>query len=79
VYVVGESQISVTLVGLAATVTLSVVDADTPPETAVIVVVPSATAVASPFDPAALLTVATPVDEELQVTDAVRSWVELSV
>jgi hypothetical protein len=61
-----------------AGVTASVVEADTPPEVALIVVEPVATEVASPFEPAALLTVAIPVDEELQVTDAVRSWVVLS-
>jgi hypothetical protein len=55
-----------------------VVDPDTPPEVAETVVEPAATEVASPFEPAALLTVATPVDEELQVTDAVTSWVVLS-
>jgi hypothetical protein len=59
--------------------TVSVVDPDTPPDAAVIVVEPAATEVAIPFEPAALLTVATFASEELQVTDAVRSWVELSV
>jgi hypothetical protein len=58
--------------------TVSKVDADTPPEVAEIVVEPAATEVARPMEPAALLTVATPVDEELQVTEAVRSWVVLS-
>jgi hypothetical protein len=43
---------------------------------AVIVVVPAAMAVASPCEPAALLIDATPGTEELQVTEAVRSWVE---
>jgi hypothetical protein len=62
-----------------AGVTVSVVDADTPLKVALIVVEPALTDVASPFEPAALLMVATPVDEELQVTEAVRSWVELSV
>jgi hypothetical protein len=62
-----------------AGLTVSEVDPDMPPEVAVIVVEPEVTEVASPFEPAALLMVATPLDEELQVTDAVRSWVELSV
>jgi hypothetical protein len=39
----------------------------------VIVVEPAATEVAKPLKPAALLTAATPMDEELQVTEAVRS------
>src|ERR1700751_797544 len=40
---------------------------------------PTPAAKARPFEPAALLTVATVGSEELQVTSAVRSWVELSV
>jgi hypothetical protein len=56
-----------------------VVDADMTPDAAVIVVEPVLTEVASPFEPAALLTAATFASEELQVTEAVRSWVELSV
>jgi hypothetical protein len=51
---------------------------DLPPAVAVIVVVPLATDVASPLDPAALLIVATLVLEELQVAEAVRFCVELS-
>ena len=58
--------------------TVSVVDADTLPDVAEIVAEPAATEVASPFDPAALLMAATPVDDELQVAEAVRSWVVLS-
>ena len=42
------------------------------PEVAVIVVAPGVTEVANPFDPAALLIVATDLDEEPQVTDFVR-------
>lgn len=42
------------------------------PEVAVIVVGPGVTEVANPFDPAALLIVATDLDEECQVTDFVR-------
>jgi hypothetical protein len=56
--------------------TLNTVDADMPAEDALIVVVPAATAVARPFDPAALLMVATLVAEELHVTTVVRSCVE---
>lgn len=57
-----------------AGVTESVVDPVMLPDAAVIVVEPGATAAADP-----LLTVATPVLDELQVTDAVRSCVVLSV
>ena len=46
---------------------------ETVPVVAEIIALPMLTAVASPSDPAALLTVATPVSEELQVTEAVRS------
>jgi hypothetical protein len=62
-----------------AGVTVRVVEADTPPDVARIVVEPVSTEVASPFEPDALLIVAMFVAEELQVTDAVRSWVEPSV
>ena len=55
-----------------AAVTVSVVDPETPPDVAVIVVVPAATGVANPSEPAALLIVATPVVDELQVTVVVR-------
>jgi hypothetical protein len=48
------------------------------PEAAVTDVVPTATAVASPFDPA-LLTGAMVGEAESQVAEVVRSWVELSV
>jgi hypothetical protein len=51
---------------------------ETLPDVAVIVVVPAAAAVASPFEPAALLIVATLVLEEFQVTALVRFWVEPS-
>ncbi len=61
-----------------AAVTVSVVDPDMLPDAAVIVVKPAATGVATPLEPAELLIVATPVLEELQVTDGVRFWVELS-
>ncbi len=72
------------LVGLTATetsvaaVTVSVVEPEILPDVAVIVVVPAATEVASPFEPAALLIVAAAVLDELQVTAAVRFCVELS-
>lgn len=48
------------------------------PEVAVIVLVPTAMAVARPFEPVALLIVATVVVFELQVTVVVMSWVEVS-
>jgi hypothetical protein len=54
-----------------------VVDAETPPTAAVIVVVPSATEVARPFVPAALLMVATEVTDDVQVAAIVRSCVLL--
>ena len=49
------------------------------PRVALIVTEPSLTDVASPFDPNALLIVATVVSEELQVTAPVTSCVEVSV
>ena len=52
-----------------AEVTVNWVLPDVAPEVAVIVVVPAAAPVATP----AVLTVATPVSDELQVTDAVIS------
>ena len=64
-----------------AGVTVSTVLSDRllPACTAVIVVVPVATLVASPLLPPALLIVAAPVADELQVTAVVRSCVELSL
>ena len=62
-----------------ALVTVSAVLADRPPRAAVIVVEPGLRAVASPADPAALLTEAIAVPVELQVTALVRSCVELSL
>jgi hypothetical protein len=56
-----------------------VVDDEMPPEVTVIIVEPVLTEVASPLETAALLMAATFASEELQVTEAVRSWVELSV
>jgi hypothetical protein len=57
---------------------VSVADPETLPDTEVIVVDPPATAVASPFEPAALLIVATPALDELQVAESVISCVVLS-
>ncbi len=61
-----------------AGVTVSVVDPDMLPDVAVTVVEPAATDVARPFEPVALLIVATPVLDELQVTVVVRFCVVLS-
>ncbi len=61
-----------------AGVTVKVVVPEILPEVAVMVVVPTATDVAFPFDPAALLIVATPVFEEIHVIREVISFVELS-
>lgn len=58
--------------------TVSVVEPEMLPDAALIVVVPAATDVASPYEPAALLIVATPVLDELQVTVFVRFCVVLS-
>jgi hypothetical protein len=63
---------------LLAGVTVSLVDLDIFPEVAVIVVAPISTEVAIPFDPAALLIVATDSADELQVTDVVMSLALLS-
>jgi hypothetical protein len=56
------------------------VDFDMPPKVAVMVVEPIALAlaVARPFEPDALLIVATPVFADPHVTEVVMSWVELS-
>ena len=61
-----------------AAVTVSVVVPEMAPDAAVMVAVPAASADADPLDPAALLIDATAALEELQVADAVRTWVELS-
>lgn len=60
-----------------ALLTISVVVPETLPDRAVIVLLPAATEVATPLKPVALLMVAVPVLEELQVTDLVRSCVVL--
>src|SRR5436190_1956032 len=68
------------IVDRVAVVTVSVVFPEMPPKVAVIVMgPPAATDVANPCDPAALLIVATPVADELQVTWVVRSCVVLSL
>jgi hypothetical protein len=54
-------------------VTVSVVDPDTLPDEAVIVVDPEATEVANPLEPAVLPMVAAAAVDELQFTDAVKS------
>jgi hypothetical protein len=59
-------------------VTVSVVVPEILPDVAVIVVVPTATEVAIPFDPVELLIVATELTEELQVTVVVISFWLLS-
>ena len=59
-------------------VTVSAAEPDTPSEAAVIVVVPVETEAASPLEPIALLTVATVVDDELQIADIVTFCVVLS-
>ncbi len=66
---VGETLIETSVAGVTVRVVLS----ETEPDVAVIVVVPSATDVARPFEPAALLISATPVSDELQMTDEVMS------
>ena len=57
---------------------VKVVEPDTVPEVAVMVADPATTAVATPFEPAALLTEATPPFDELHTTDVVRSLREPS-
>ena len=58
--------------------TVRVVVPETPPVVALMVVCPAFTPVASPLVALALLMVATFLFDELQVTDFVRSCVELS-
>ena len=62
-----------------ASVTVNVVSPLTPPLAADTVVMPTSAVVASPFEPGALLTVATALSDDAQVTCVVRSGVELSV
>ena len=61
-----------------AELTVRVVEPEMLPEAAVIVAVPATTGVTFPLEPAALLTVATDVFDELHVTEAVISCVLLS-
>jgi hypothetical protein len=62
-----------------AGVTVKVVDPETAPLAAPIVVIPGLIAVAKPLVPEALLTDATAAVDVVQATAAVRFWVELSV
>jgi hypothetical protein len=62
----------------AGGVTVTVVNPETLPTVAVIVVVPVATEVASPLEPAALLMVATVAADDVQFADVVRTCVLLS-
>ena len=62
-----------------AAVTVNSVLPETAPNVAVIVVAPCVDEVASPLEPTALLMVAIPVFEEVQVTDDVRFCVVASV
>jgi hypothetical protein len=74
-----EGFFGVTEIDVSVTaVTVRAVDPDMPPDVAAIVVVPAATEVAKPLEPDALLMVATPALEELQVTAFVRFCVVLS-
>ena len=74
-FVVGASHVRVTT---PPPVTVSAAVPTTLPNVAAIDVEPEVTDVARPLDPAALLMVATPAVSEFQVTDVVRSCVELS-
>jgi len=75
VFVVGASHVNVTA---PPPVTVSIAVPEMLPDVAVIVVEPTATDVAKPLEPAALLMVATPPANEPQVTVVVRSCVVLS-
>jgi hypothetical protein len=63
----------------AAVATFRVVFLEIDPKAAEIVAVPVPALVASPFDPAPLLMIATPAGEEFHVTEEVMSCVLLSV
>ena len=65
----GDMLIDVSVAG----VTVRVDNPNTPSNHAVMIVVPDATGMANPLEPAALLIVATPVFDEVQVTSGVRS------
>ena len=60
------------------TVTIRDVDPNILPTAALMLVVPTVSDVPKPLEPAALLMLATDVEEETQVTEVVRFWVELS-
>ncbi len=62
-----------------ASVTVNIVSPLTSPLVADTVVLPTPAVIARPFESAALLTIATALSDEDQVTSAVRSCVELSV
>ena len=68
----------VTVIDSSVVVTARVAEAETLPNAAIIVVVPAAMGVASPLEPAVLLIVATVRSDEVQVTDAVKFFAELS-
>ncbi len=70
--IVGETGVT-KIDSSCAGVTVSVVAAEMLPDVAVIVVVPTPTDAAIPFEPVSLLIVATVVFEEFQETDAVTS------
>jgi hypothetical protein len=72
---VGVTGVTLIVCRVAA-VTVRVVLPETAPSVAVIVLVPAPEVLASPFDPAALLMVATPVPEEDHVTAVVRLCVD---
>ena len=70
-----EDAVGVTAIETMGGVTTSSVEPVIDPEVVLIVVVPAASALARPFVPVVLLTVATFAVVELQVTDWVRSYV----
>ena len=76
--ILGFAGITVSETSMAG-VTLSDVEPDTPARAAPIVAEPWPRPVAKPFEPAALLTDATPGLLELHTTAVVRFCVELSV
>ena len=63
----------------SAGVTVKLIDPDTVPLAAIIVTDPGLTPVARPWEADALLIDATVGSEDVHATEAVRSWVELSV
>ena len=71
-----EAAVGVTVIEInTAGVTVTSVVPETPARVALIVALPTPVAVTRPWLPALLPTVATDVAEEVQVTNAVRSWV----